>query len=104
MAAGSAPTWAAMDGTAAAALLRHQLARHRARSHHERRSLIAEPQAVELVGPSGTRFRIEILAVWDHQVGGDLRVIGSIDDGGWRAFVPLTDDFIMRPDGTLVAD
>jgi hypothetical protein len=31
-------------------------------------------------------------------------VIGSIDDGGWRAFRPLTDDFIMRRDGTLVSE
>ena len=104
MVAGSAPTWAAMDRTEAAALLRHEHERYHARSHRELRSLVAEPQALELVGPSGTRFRIEILAVWDHQAGGDLRVIGSIDDGGWRAFVPLSDDFIMRPDGTLVAD
>jgi hypothetical protein len=24
----------------------------------------------------------------------------SIDDGGWRAFLPLTDDFIIAPDGS----
>ena len=31
-----------------------------------------------------------------------LRVMGSIDDGGWRAFVPLTQSFIMACDGSLV--
>ena len=96
------PTWFAMDRKEAHELLRQQLDRHRARSHRELQSLIAEPEVVELVGPSGTRFCIEVLAVWDSQVGGDIRVIGSIDDGGWRAFKPLSDDFIMRPDGTLV--
>lgn len=84
-----------MDRNEALGLLRQQLDRHRTRSHRELQSLIVEPDVVELVGSSGTRFCIEVLAVWDSQVGGDLRVIGSIDDGGWRAFKPLTDDFIM---------
>lgn len=93
-----------MDRNEAQGLLREHLDRYRARSHHELQSLIAAPEVVELVGPSGTRFCIEIVTVWDSKVGGDIRVIGSIDDGGWRAFVPLTDDFIIRPDGTLVSD
>jgi hypothetical protein len=42
--------------------------------------------------------------VWDDRTGGDLRVIGSIDDGGWRAFRPLSSDFIVRPDGTFVGE
>jgi hypothetical protein len=104
MTAGSVPTWSAMERNEAHELLRQQLDRHRTRSHRELQSLIAEPEVIELVGPSGTRFCIEVLAVWDSQVGGDIRVIGSIDDGGWRAFKPLTDDFIMRPDGTLVEE
>lgn len=90
-----------MDRNEAHALLRQQLDRYRARSPRELQSLIAEPVVIELVGPSGTRFCVEILAVWDSKVGGDIRVLGSIDDGGWRALTPLTDDFIMRPDGTL---
>lgn len=35
---------------------------------------------------------------------GAIRVIGSIDDGGWRAFRPLSDDFIRAPDGTFVGE
>lgn len=93
-----------MDSDEASGLLRQLLDLYRTRSHHELQSLIAESEVIELVGPSGTRFCIEVLAVWDSKAGGDLRVIGSIDDGGWRAFRPLTDDFIMRPDGTLVSD
>jgi hypothetical protein len=91
-----------MDRNEAQGLLRQQLDRYRTRSHHELQSLIPEPDVVELIGPSGTRFCVEVLAVWDSQIGGDIRIIGSIDDGGWRAFKPLSDDFIMRPDGTLI--
>jgi hypothetical protein len=31
-----------------------------------------------------------------------MRVAGSIDDGGWRAYLPLCRDFIMAPDNSFV--
>jgi hypothetical protein len=33
-----------------------------------------------------------------------VHVLGAIDDGGLRAFVPLCDDFIMAPDGSFVGE
>jgi hypothetical protein len=39
---------------------------------------------------------------WDAKPGENLHLIGSIDDGGWRAFLPLTESLIMKPDGTLI--
>jgi len=34
-----------------------------------------------------------------------LRVLGAIDDGrGFRANVPLTDDFLVAPDGSSVGE
>jgi len=36
--------------------------------------------------------------VWDAQENGPLRVIVSIDDGGWRAFAPLTGDDLISPE------
>ena len=36
---------------------------------------------------------------WDDQEGGNMRVLGAVDDGGWRAFVPLCEDFIKTPSG-----
>ena len=27
-----------------------------------------------------------------------------VDDGGLRAFVPLTEDFIMAPDGSFIGE
>lgn len=43
----------------------------------------------------------EVQAFWDDEPDGAIRVMASIDDGGWRAFVPLTEDFILAPDGTF---
>jgi hypothetical protein len=40
--------------------------------------------------------------VWDDQPGGAVRVLGAIDDSGWRAFVLLCEDFIKAPDGSFL--
>ncbi len=65
--------------------------------------LLDRVETREVVGSSGTRYQVEIRAFWDSRKGGNLRVILGIDDGRWRAFVsPLTDGFIMAPDGTFI--
>jgi len=51
----------------------------------------AEPVCFEPVGASSTRYQLEIDVFWDHSPGGAVRVMGSIDDGGfWRSVAPLT--------------
>lgn len=53
----------------------------------------------------GGRAQIFDLAAqtdWSNLAEGEVRVMASIDDRGWRAFGPLTSDFIIRPDGTFV--
>jgi hypothetical protein len=66
--------------------------------------LNAPSVAFELRGPSGAEYQVEIEAVWDSRQKGHVRVIASIDDGGWRAFVPLCDSFIKAPDGSFVGE
>jgi hypothetical protein len=61
--------------------------------------LIKTQDTFEVVAESGTRYQIEIQAFWDDEKKKNLRVIGSIDDGGIRAFFPMTDDFIITRDG-----
>jgi len=46
-------------------------------------------------------LKLEILIRWDGKRGGDVRVMGSIDDGGWRAFLPLCSDLLMTPSGEV---
>ena len=57
-----------------------------------------------MASPGGVTYQIEIEAFWDSEPGGDIRVLGSIDDGGWRAFAPLCDDFILTPAGQLIGE
>jgi hypothetical protein len=64
--------------------------------------LIGNVETREVVGKDGKNYQLEIQAFWDSNGDGDVLVIVAADDGGWRAFKPLTDDFIMRPDGSRV--
>ena len=58
----------------------------------------------DVVGDSGTVYQVQTLVVWDDKKESDLRVMVAIDDGGWRAFFPLSDDFIIAPDGSFVGE
>jgi hypothetical protein len=69
---------------------------------------VFEPEVREVPGPrTGTQYTVETQSFFDdpRQIGGDLRVMVSIDDGrGYRALVPLTESFIIAPDGTFVRE
>jgi catechol 2,3-dioxygenase-like lactoylglutathione lyase family enzyme len=58
----------------------------------------------ERIAPSGTSYQVEVQFFWDDQPGGNIRVMGSVDDSGWRAFKPLSRDFIKSPDGSFVGE
>jgi hypothetical protein len=92
-----------MNRAEATALLEAELAPLRDETYEQlTRRLSASAFYVERVGPSGTRYQIQIDCFWDSNPGGAVRVMGSIDDGRWRAFIPLTSDFIKAPNGLFV--
>jgi len=94
-----------MDNTEARELLSSHLARYRKRSYADLVELQRRPVGtVGAIAPSGARYSIEVEAFWENAPGGNLRVAGSIDDGGWRAFSPMCDDFIIAPDGSFVGE
>ena len=90
-----------MDKQEARSLLDAKIAQLRTMGYEELRAFFHE-QHREVTGSSGKEYQIETLAVWDRKPEGDLRIFVSIDDGGLRAIVPMTDGFIMRPDGSFV--
>jgi hypothetical protein len=67
-------------------------------------SFMGHPQTKEVTGGDGKNYQLEAEVFWDGKKGGDIRVIVAGDDGGWRAFKPLTSDFIMAPDGSFVGE
>jgi hypothetical protein len=93
-----------MDRTEATELLRDHLRSWRSRSYQELADQVGESHQSMLKGDSGTDYQVEVQLVWDSETHGNLRVIASIDDGGWRAFVPVTDTFLLAPDGSFVGE
>lgn len=93
-----------MDNREASLLLTETLARYRTLPCSELRARIGEVICGEVAGASDTKYQIEVNFDWDDRPRGDIRVIGSIDDGGWSAFLPLCDSFIMAPDGRFVGE
>lgn len=96
-----------MNEPEAKQVLAEQMAQLRQRPYAEWRGWISDKKIVnlEIKGPSGAEYQIEIMAVWDGQREGNIRVLASIDDGrGWRAFFPLCDDFIIAPDSSFVGE
>lgn len=83
-------------------ILGDSLQKYRSRQYARLAQEIGSVDTFEITGPSGTIYQIEIQLLWDGDADGDIRVLGAVDDSGWRAFMPLTDSFIMSPDGTFV--
>jgi hypothetical protein len=93
-----------MDKKEAQQLLKARVDQLRAISYHDLLGLLDKETVIEGEGASGRRYSIETSVFWDGAKDRDLRVIVAIDDGGWRAYAPMTDDFIMAPDGSFVGE
>jgi len=93
-----------MDKREAKEILAHKLKVYRKRSYDDLLYLLYTQDTEEIKASSGVVYQLEFQAVWDDKEGGNLRVMGAIDDGGFRAFVPLSDDFIIAPDGSFVGE
>jgi hypothetical protein len=91
-----------MNEQVAYALIDTELRRFQELSYSDLAALIGRVETKERVGEDGKTYQLEIQAFWDSKKGADVRLMVTADDGGWRAFKPLTGDFIMRPDGSLV--
>ena len=83
-------------------LLDAELQRLRVLPYSELAKLVGAHQLKEVVGEDETLYRVRIEANWDIAKKKSVRVLVSVDDGGWRALRPLSQGFVMRPDGTFV--
>lgn len=93
-----------MDKNEAQGMLEGELDLYRKKTYVELVELIGEIFAYEIEAPSGRPYQIEIQMRWDLKEGGEIRVLGSVDDGGWRAFFPLTHGFLMNPAGEIIGE
>jgi hypothetical protein len=86
----------------AAALLQKRMEEIRLRTFPDLAKLLDTADVIEVVGETGKGYQIEVNAFWDDKAQTRLRVCGSIDDGGFRAWMnwkPLVQDFFAFHDG-----
>ena len=93
-----------MNRVEALSVLHGQLRRWRERPWRQLREEVGQSHRFNVIAESGTWYQGEVQVFWDDKPDGAIRVMASIDDGGWLAIVPLTEDFILAPDGTFVGE
>lgn len=82
-----------------------ELARLRKTSYPELAALVdREPTTRRVAGNDGTELQVQTQVFWDGAPQGPVRVLVAVDDGGIRAFKPITDDFIVAPDGRFLGE
>ncbi len=103
----------AIDEVEARDLLAKELARFRQTPYSELANRAARGydedtcEHVEVIGPSGAEYQMEIHFMWDGLRGTteDVRVMGTIDNGyAPSAIMPLCDSFIMARDGHFIGE
>ena len=94
-----------MDRVEAGRLLSEKLVEFRKLTYAELVANIGNDQYLGVHGRSNTEYQIEIQVMWDDEKQRDIRVFAGIDDGSLRgAFRPVCEDFVMTPDGRILAD
>ena len=95
-----------MDKSEARTLLLEHLALYRKYSYGDLLKLMGNNSVAVVRGPSGTEYQIEIDILWDSPRDKvNIRVLGAIDDGRLPgALKPLSDSFILAPDGKFVGE
>jgi hypothetical protein len=90
-----------MDNDVAYVLMDAELRRLLDLPYSELLKLVGARQFKEVVGEDDTAYRVGVEAAWDIARKKDVRVLVSVDDGGWRAPLPLSQGFVVRPDGSF---
>jgi len=85
-----------MNKQEALAVLQTKLAEYRRRSYQELAQRVGREEHVNVTGPSGVEYQVEIQVMWEREPEATLLVLGSIDDGGLRAFAPLCVSFVRE--------
>ena len=94
-----------MNTDEAKQILAHKLAEYRTLTYKQLAEKVDQrSDRYSVTAPSGVLYQVVIHMFWDDKPNEVVRVNGSIDDSGWRAYLPLTDSFLAAPDGSFVGE
>lgn len=85
-----------MNATVAKELLAQELELLEAQEYRDVAEMIDSSVVKTRVGRDGKGYQIEIQAFWDSKPKGDVRLICSVDDGGLRAFAPISNGILKK--------
>ncbi len=92
-----------MDKQEAIEILEKELEKFRPIPYQDlEKNIDKSPITFEVTSNDSKKYYIEIITHWDDKPNGDIRVHGCIDDGGLRAFSPLSSDFIKSSSNEFV--
>jgi hypothetical protein len=83
-------------------ILEEQFSKFVRQSYAQLAELISHPKHITVQASSGVQYQIEFNIFYDSGAREDLRIVGSINSGGWLAFMALTKTLIMKPTGELI--
>jgi len=79
-----------------------ELAKFKAKSYDELKSIIDFSDSKEHELENGKYYQTQTQVFWDNpKEKKNIRVYCAIDDGGWRAFFPIVTAFIISPNGVI---
>ncbi|QDU94017.1 hypothetical protein [Lignipirellula cremea] len=93
-----------MDTDHARAVLKAHLGLYRSFPYADLVRRIDHSETEEISRAQGEFWQVEIQFFWDDVPGNNIRVIGSIDDGGPTAYMPLCESFIKSPEGRFIGE
>lgn len=86
-----------MDRKEASILLSEALAMEVSKGYRTLVPRVGTSVSTKITSLTGREYDVKIVVAWDDEPGGDLRVIGNIDAGGFRAFFPVSDSVLVEP-------
>jgi hypothetical protein len=93
-----------MDKNEARAIAECELEAYRAMSYEEIITKLGEQESFERVSEKGEPYQIEFEFFYDDAEEKNIRVSAAVSYSGWTYFSPVSDDFIMAPNGSFVGE
>ena len=93
-----------MDKNEAKAIAESELESYRAMPYELIAAKIGYPESFERQSSDGHSYQVEFHCFYDDSYDRNIRVICNVSYSGWTYFSPVSDDFIIAPDGSFIGE
>ena len=93
-----------MDKGEARMIAERDLKVYRDMTYENIRSEIGSAESFERVSELGEPYQIEFEFFYDNHREGNIRVTAAVSYSGWTEFFPVSNDFIIAPNGEYIGE